>query len=855
MTTPWTEDQVTGSAPDTSSLPATAERRSARVRAGLAELDVWLTDQVRTGLAESARSYHAFETIAARMIDAQAPGPAAVLRRLPAIVATRTDWPDILLREYARLHLLIAAHRQLDAVSPALRASIRSHIGYPYPIEAVRTEPPVRDQWMVVGLRITEEARLHTRRSWLYGRTSRRWALLVEHSFGSPSFATDLPALGRLVDAQLHFYPGSVPLRAVWGERYGADEPGTALPHSDNRPATIATELAEHAAALGADPWLRSWPMLLADVVPTRTEQGWYITESDGKALPIRDTEQPWTLLAVSGGHPVTVVGEWNADGLTPLSVYAEGEVLDLVRVATARETPRHVPAEQAISAELTAAALLGTARRAPELTAVAPPIPDAAHRLPTDPALLLLETTALQDLFVRGGMMPATAPVPEQAAPDTRRLLPRPSAARLTRMLRERSPFLLEWFATAAPHDYRAPAELCEQLLEYAQHDTNLRDPALRLAGVRGDWLAARHPIWRDSARQPSPLSEHSTDTWHFGKPHERSDWLAELRRRDAAAARQQLAAAWPKESGPLKAELLTVLAEGLAPEDESLLEPALDDRRADVRRTAARLLALLPGSAFAQRMRARAAEWIRAEQRLRRTHLLPVLPDTLDAAAQRDGITDRTAEFSYRWDGIPDITAIRLRHLVAATPPPYWTELLGSPTQAVRTTIEDRYRQPIFDGWMDAALQHRDPTWARALFESGVPTDLAILRRRELFALLPLPDRTAHLVRLDGSWLSELEALLPAVDHPWPEALARHVLVLLSERARVAAGRPNTYGTGPDAHRSLIAAAAAHFPVAMAGALTAVAHHCADPGWERAFDRLAHDLDYRSKMLEELQ
>ncbi|WP_280241857.1 DUF5691 domain-containing protein [Nocardia abscessus] len=835
--------------------PATAEQRRVRVTAGLEELDVWLGDQVRTGLAQADRSYRAFEAVAARMVDAQAPGLASALRRLPTAVATRTDWPDVVLREYARMHLLIAAHRQLDAVPPALRASIRTHVGYPSPAEVVRAEAPVRDRWMVFGLRITEEERLYTRRAWLYGRESGRWALVVDHSFGSPGFPADVPALGQLADAELHFYPGAAPLRALWGERHGAAEPFTTLPAEAGRAATIAAALSAHATALGSDPWLRSWPMLLARVVPTRTEQGWYVTESDGTALPIRPGEQPWTLLAVSGGHPVTVVGEWSPDGLAPISVLTAGEVTDLTPTETfGRDAPRP-PAGSSASADLTSVALLGTARRAPDLTALAPPIARAAERLPSDPALRLLESAALHDLFRRGGVAPATAAAPEPAADDPRPMLPRPAAARLAHMLRERSAFLPEWFDAAAPHDYRAPDALCEQLLEHAKINATLREPLLRLAGTRGSWLAARHPDWRDLVRQPSPGSERSADTWLFGQPAERRDWLAALRRDDAEAARTTLTAAWPKETGPLKAELLALLADGLGPDDEPLLETALDDRRADVRRTAAGLLARLPESAFSLRMRRRASAWLRAEHRMLHTHVVLALPDTLDAAAQRDGITDRTSEFAYRWNGAPDVSAARLRQVVAATPLTHWTAVLGTPQQAVRATIEDRFRQPVFDGWVDAALAQRDSAWARALFEAGVPTDLAMLRRRELFALLPLPDRTAHLVRLDGSWLSEIEALLPAMGHPWPEALAQHVVLLLFERARAAARRPETHGASPNAHRSLLATAAVHLPITAAGSLSGVARRCGDPAWERAFDQLAHDLNHRSMMLEELQ
>src|SRR3954447_1432172 len=51
-----------------------AAQRAGRVAAGLAELETWLQDQVRTGLATAG--YGHADAVAARMVDAQAPGVA-----------------------------------------------------------------------------------------------------------------------------------------------------------------------------------------------------------------------------------------------------------------------------------------------------------------------------------------------------------------------------------------------------------------------------------------------------------------------------------------------------------------------------------------------------------------------------------------------------------------------------------------------------------------------------------------------------------------------------------------------------------------------------------------------------------
>ena len=49
-----------------------------------------------------------------------------------------------------------------------------------------------------------------------------------------------------------------------------------------------------------------------------------------GLALPLADRDSLWTLLAVSGGHPVTVAGEWHPDGLVALTTWHDDQAVML---------------------------------------------------------------------------------------------------------------------------------------------------------------------------------------------------------------------------------------------------------------------------------------------------------------------------------------------------------------------------------------------------------------------------------------------------------------------------------------------------------------------------------------------
>ena len=303
-------------APDPAAAARRVEQRAARVAGGVEELATWLADQVRGGLAGLERSGHRpFDAVAARMVDAQAPGLAARLRDLPGVVAGGAGWPGRLLEELAQLHLTVAASRRLDRLPPGLAACVSRELGVPVAREDVLATAPVRDEWSVVGLRDSSADRLTTRRVWLHGARTGRTALVL--SFAPPGQAPDATLVpGTALDADLHFHPGSAPLRAVVGTRHGEPRP---LPRWAG--GSLDDAARAFAAAVAADPWTTSWPVLLAAVTPLPAEPRWVGVDATGGRVPLLGEEARWRLLAVSGGRPVPLAAECTATGIRPVSV------------------------------------------------------------------------------------------------------------------------------------------------------------------------------------------------------------------------------------------------------------------------------------------------------------------------------------------------------------------------------------------------------------------------------------------------------------------------------------------------------------------------------------------------------
>ncbi|MBT2396097.1 SWIM zinc finger family protein [Streptomyces sp. ISL-100] len=300
-----------------------AEQRAERITIGASELEQRLADLLRGGLAAAEQTgYGLWEETSRRMVDAQAPGLAARVRELGAVPASGPGWPARLLEECALLHLLDAAWLARDRLPEPLAATVRTRVG----LTASAGGPPVRDRWLVLAQYDTPDGNLVARRIWLYGRESRRMALILSFGAGSRAPEIALPA-GMMLDTELTYYPGAGQLRADV-----PNQPALPLVPIDAPPPGVGTIEAIHAYAdaLGDDPWLDSWPVTLSRVIPVPSGDTWQLADAKGdSALPVTPSalSRPtlWKLAALSGGGPVTVFGECGHRGFTPLTAWSDG--------------------------------------------------------------------------------------------------------------------------------------------------------------------------------------------------------------------------------------------------------------------------------------------------------------------------------------------------------------------------------------------------------------------------------------------------------------------------------------------------------------------------------------------------
>jgi hypothetical protein len=301
----------------------TAAAREAKVAAGVAELGRWLRDLLRQGLAGAqSRPYSFWENMAARMIDAQAPGLARMVRALAGIPASGEGWQARLLERLALLHLLLEGYQRIETLPDETQADIRTAIGWPQNQDDLLGAAGLRDRWQILGQRVEDEDHLRVQRTWLWGETHARPALIL--AFAAPGQPLDRSLVpGTTLDAELVYFPGAYPLRALVQQRHGPPTPTIGAPGY----ADLADATAAYASALAVFTWLERFPMPLQAVTPTRIGERWTIRDGAGRALPLAaGFAHGWRLLALSGGRPLALFGEWNGTTLLPLSASAGEE-------------------------------------------------------------------------------------------------------------------------------------------------------------------------------------------------------------------------------------------------------------------------------------------------------------------------------------------------------------------------------------------------------------------------------------------------------------------------------------------------------------------------------------------------
>ena len=301
--------------------------REKKVNAALNELQQWLNDLLRAGLGQAKNlSYNDFQRVKERLVDGQAAGLVSWVEDLQSAFS-HPDWQHRTTQHLGKLQLILSAYQGLNRLDPKLQADVRSLVGWNTPQEQVLAQAQATQTWMIMGSKELEGVNnLRYRRQWLWSLNTQQAALVLQFSAGFQPLPPAWPAT-QVFDAEVGWYD------SAWPQRI-AIKSQTPLSRLQTMPnigfATIAQALQQQAQALAVNPFLAIFPMLLKNVVPQQHDGQWFIVDSQHNALPFLIQGDVWPLLALSGGYPIDVFGEWDGSVLSLLSAWHQHEVISL---------------------------------------------------------------------------------------------------------------------------------------------------------------------------------------------------------------------------------------------------------------------------------------------------------------------------------------------------------------------------------------------------------------------------------------------------------------------------------------------------------------------------------------------
>jgi hypothetical protein len=308
---------------DESAQAKRVQARERKVDGGIDELMLWIKDIVRNGLISmSQKRPFEFDTVARRMVDAQASGLGNMVSDLGAVNFREEGWQHEALDKLLSLYLVMQGYSQSDVLSEPMQQELRSLIGFQQNQEALKQQPGVKDEWLVLGKQSTQEENLIVDRFWLYGLQSQLPALIlqfnVRHQSGKPQL---LIIPGTTLQTELVFFPSNVPLRAIVKDQViNTSRQLTPGFESWQQVTNKETEL------FATMPVRSERPYVVQQLTPVQHERQWCLKDQHQQLMPIRGGfKHIWKLLALSGGGPLNMALLGKEKVYEPLGVWHNG--------------------------------------------------------------------------------------------------------------------------------------------------------------------------------------------------------------------------------------------------------------------------------------------------------------------------------------------------------------------------------------------------------------------------------------------------------------------------------------------------------------------------------------------------
>lgn len=300
---------------------AQAKRQQAReqkVVDGIEELLTWIKDIIRNGIINiPEKGYQYWDGMAKRMVDAQAPGLAGMVRGLSNINYFKEGWQTNFLDALLNIYLIAKGYQNKDLLEPLVLQDVRNWIGFTINQDELKQKQGVKDVWLVTGKQVSDDDSLTVERNWLYGINSNQYALVLQFIIRGQG-AGVLLSPGMFIDAEIVYFPSVSPLRALIKEQATTN---TRLPQQlfESWKAVAEAE----SAICSQLPVRNERPYAIQELLPVFHDNQWWLKDKSEDLISVgEDFAKMWKLLALSGGHSLDMVVLGKENKYQPIGVW-----------------------------------------------------------------------------------------------------------------------------------------------------------------------------------------------------------------------------------------------------------------------------------------------------------------------------------------------------------------------------------------------------------------------------------------------------------------------------------------------------------------------------------------------------
>jgi len=245
------------------------------------------------------------------------------------LIQQNQNWSEIVVARLGELYWWAESFKKRHLLSTEMQEELYQSLGKIIKkADILEQHPSTKDLWFVLGKKegVDIEGRSF-RKIWLQGQKTKQQALILDYAFGSMGYEQQY-IVGDLLEGALVYYSKAYPQRAIF-ESFDSAKIHEKIELSTHK--DLNSALTNYGKALVQNPWLFSFPVGLSNLKAFMNgKKELQIKDIKDTIIPLGNVEEEvmWKILAISGGHSISLFGEWDGLYFEPLSMLTEDGII-----------------------------------------------------------------------------------------------------------------------------------------------------------------------------------------------------------------------------------------------------------------------------------------------------------------------------------------------------------------------------------------------------------------------------------------------------------------------------------------------------------------------------------------------